>query len=546
VVIKQFNEATINGIVTNPTSTQAAITNTINAIQAKGLDGVNVDFEGNNNTSYPNIQSGMTNFMTQLSQQVHAKWPSSEVSIDTYSGSASWDGGIFKIGDLAPVVDAMFVMAYDMPFMNMPGLAGPNAPMTHWTYNDTLSVSQYLSKAPASKVLLGVPYYGYKWSTSSNQPNASTTSGATADTYATTVSELACGEPNMNSGWDAYGQSPWLGWFSPATGDPCGANLNSWRELYYENAQSLGYKYDLVNSNNLRGTGMWALSYDTGSPDLWNEIALKLSTVTPWDSVGGSTTTAPAADAWSGWQDVFVGGADQGIWRNSWNGSTWGGWQSAGGRVTSAPGAVSWGPNRVDLFVRGTDGALWHRAWNGAWHAWESLGGSIVAGPNAASWSVNRLDLFVRGPDNRLYHQAWNGYAWGGWESLGGSIGSSPASVSWGPNRVDVFVRGADGALWQRSWTGTAWTAWQSLSGTINSDPTVASCTSGHLDVFALGGDGGLWHDGYNGTVWTGWQPQGGQWTSSPSAVCRLGTTTIDVFERGYDRAVWHTNVPAS
>src|SRR5215471_10790298 len=121
VVIKQFDEATINQIVTSPAATQAAVTNTINAIAAMQLDGVNVDFEGSSDPSYPNIQSGMTNFMNVLSQQVHARWPGALVSIDTYTGSASWDGGIFKIGDLAPAVDAFFVMAYDMAFSNMPG-----------------------------------------------------------------------------------------------------------------------------------------------------------------------------------------------------------------------------------------------------------------------------------------------------------------------------------------------------------------------------------------------------------------------------------------
>lgn len=547
VVIKQFNTATINGLVTNPTSTQTAITNTINAIQSKSLDGVNVDFEGTNDSNqYPNLQTGVTNFMAQLSQQVHAKWPNAEVTIDTYSGSASWDGGIFKIGDLAPVVDGMFVMAYDMAFDDTPGHAGANAPMSHYLYNDTLSVSQYLSKAPASKILLGVPYYGYKWSTSSNQPNATVTSGATADTYADIVAELACGEPSFGGGWDSYAQSPWVSWWSPASGDPCGANLNTWRELYYDNAQSLGYKYDLVNSNNLRGAGMWALGYDGTSPDLWNEIALKLSTVTPWDSVSGWASTGPSVNGWTGWEDIFVGGLDGSLWRNSWNGTAWSGWQGVGGRVSSDPASVSWGANRVDVFVRGADGALWHRAWNGAWGSWESLGGQIVGRPAVASWGANRLDVFVEGPDARLYHKAWNGYAWGVWEGLGGSLGSAPAAGSWGPNHIDVFVRGGDGHMWQKTWTGTAWSAWQPVGGIINSDPTVASCASGHLDLFSLGGDGALWRNGWNGTAWTGWQSQGGQWTSSPAAACRIGGSTVDVFERAFDHAVWHTNVSAT
>src|SRR5712692_4056271 len=165
VVIKAFGDANIYPIITTPSATQAAITNTINAIASKNLDGVNVDFEGSANSSYPNLQSGFTNFMQQLSTQVHARWPQAMVSIDTYSGSASWDRGIFKIGDLAPNVDAFFVMAYDMAFGNNPGHASANAPLNGGTYNIMTSVSQYLSKAPASKIMLGAPWYGYKWST---------------------------------------------------------------------------------------------------------------------------------------------------------------------------------------------------------------------------------------------------------------------------------------------------------------------------------------------------------------------------------------------
>jgi spore germination protein YaaH len=282
VVIKAFDEATINQIVTTPGVTQTAITNTINAIASKNLDGVNVDFEGHESPSYPNIQSGFTNFMTQLALQVHQRWPSAMVSADTYSGAASWDNGIFKIDALAPVVDALFVMAYDMSFGNTPGHAGPNAPLNGWTYNDTTSMQQYLAKAPASKIILGVPYYGYKWSTTTNQPYGSAVPGtpANADTYQGVLDDFNCGPQQLAKAFDSTGQSPWATWWSPAASDPCDGNHNSWRELYYDDANSLGLKYDLVNANNLRGTGMWALGYDGTSQDLWKELALKFGS--PW------------------------------------------------------------------------------------------------------------------------------------------------------------------------------------------------------------------------------------------------------------------------
>jgi hypothetical protein len=277
LTIKAFDNATINAIVTSPAATQTAITATIDAIAAKQLDGVNVDFEGSSSPQYPDIQRGFTNFMTALSTQVHDRWPDAFVTADTYSGSASWDGGIFNIAALDPVVDAFFLMDYDMGLSNDPTRALPNAPMNGWTWNVTTSVAQYLTKTSPWKVILGVPYYGYKWSTTTNQLYSPVRSGAAARTYAGVLEDFACARPTR--AWDSTGQSPWAWWWSPASGDPCGANYNSWRQLHYDDATSLGVKYDLVNANDLAGTGMWALGYDGSSRDLWDVLAAKFNLV---------------------------------------------------------------------------------------------------------------------------------------------------------------------------------------------------------------------------------------------------------------------------
>jgi GH18 family chitinase len=290
LVIKSSGEAPLNDVVTIPTETQLVINNTIGYVMSKHLDGVNVDFEGDTNPTYPDIQAGMTNFMTQMSAQMHANLPSAFVSVDTYSGSASWDGGLFKIGDLAPVVDAMFIMAYDMSFSNMPGQAGPNAPMTGWTYNDTTAVSQYLTKAPASKIILGVPWYGYRFTTNSNA-GYGRSSSATADSYSQDLTDLTCAGGAVSRGWDAPGESPLAIWYSPPSGDPCGINLNSWQELYYDNVQSLGLKYDLVNSSGIRGMGIWALGYDGGHSELWSELSTYFSCPVTVSAPASATTT---------------------------------------------------------------------------------------------------------------------------------------------------------------------------------------------------------------------------------------------------------------
>lgn len=548
LVIKNFDTATIN-YITNTNSYQTLVTQTINAIASKNLDGVNVDFEATESPLFPDVQSGITHLMTAMSQGVHARWPQAEVSIDTYAGSASWDGGVFKIGDLAPVVDAFFIMAYDSVFSNMPGYAGPNAPLNGWTYNDTVDVAQYLTKAPASKIILGVPYYGYVWNTVTSLPNAQTVSGATAVTYTGVQQALGCGAVAQVNGWDPLGQSPYMGWWSPATNDPCGDNLGMPREMYYDNATSLGLKYDLVNANNLRGTGMWTLGYDSGYQDLWNELAVKFTTTTPWYTMGGIATSSPHVSSWGSTRsDAFVRGSDNGVWTSTFNGTTWSSWASLGGVITSDAAAVSWGPNRIDVFARGSDSALWHTWWDGTkWWGWQSLGGILASGPEVASWGPNRLDVLVQGTDRGLWHLYWDGTAWRGWEPLGGVLTSDPAAVSWGPNRLDIFARGTDNALWHRWWDSATlgWHSWERLGGYLITSPAAASCSAGHMDVFAVGSDSAAYQLGYTGT-WGGWQRLGGQWMSDPGAVCPPATTGVELLAKGPDGAIWQTTVTGS
>jgi len=269
LTIKGSGQAPLYDILTVPAYRDLAVQNTIDAIANKNLDGVNIDFEGKTDPAYPGMQDGLTTFTAELSSAMHARWPSSMVTIATYTGSASWDGGLMRIDALAPYVDAMFVMGYDMSFSNMSGQAGPNAPLTGWTYNDTLSVSQYLTKAPASKIILGMPWYGYRFTTTTGAGYAHAT-GAVPATYSASLDLLACS--HAASRWDAPSHSPWAVWYSPSTNDPCGINAGAWQELYYENTQSLAAKYDLVNATGIRGTGIWALGYEGGKPEIWSQL----------------------------------------------------------------------------------------------------------------------------------------------------------------------------------------------------------------------------------------------------------------------------------
>jgi hypothetical protein len=267
----------------------------------------------------------------------------------------------------------------------------------------------------------------------------------------------------------------------------------------------------------------------------------------PWTSLKGVLISGPDAASWSSTRaDVFAVGQDHGLWQDTWNGTAWAGWGPLGGVITSDPGAVSWGVNRIDVIGRGSDGALYHRSSDGtSWSAWDRLAGGLTFGPDLASWGAGRLDLFITGLDHALWHTYWTGSGWAGWERLGGYLTSSPAAVSWSANRIDIFARGVDNQMWHMDWAN-GWGGWEPVGGLFSSGPDAASCASNRLDVFAVGLDGGIWRQSWTNTGWSGWGPLGSQWTSDPSAVCLPGTTTVDLFERGSDGAIFTASVTGS
>jgi spore germination protein len=269
VTVKCFDEGQVNSMITDWDHMATAVRTATDLMRMRGLDGVVVDFEGHADPQYPDLQKGMNTFASVLHGSVKAYRPDAEVVMATYSGSASYNGGIFNIGALSPSVDAFFVMAYDMQFDNTPGHASATAPLQGGQFNDSDSVAQYLSQTSADKVILGVPYYGYKWSVNSPDPNAASSSDPEPATYAQMLDDFSCAQSLQRHDG---GAQPWATWYSPPAGDPCGSDIGSWREIYYDTAATIGAKYDLVNRANLLGTGMWALGFDSGHGELWDVL----------------------------------------------------------------------------------------------------------------------------------------------------------------------------------------------------------------------------------------------------------------------------------
>jgi spore germination protein YaaH len=309
VILQDFSASTPS-MCAGLSHADATVADTVGEVKAKGVDGVNIDYEGLNGSCGTTDPSWAQHALTTFAQKMRAGLGSGYyLSIDTYASSAADPYGFFDVAGLSAYVDSFFVMAYDLEYSNWshPPIScsrfclGPTAPLTGYYYNDASVASQYAGKVGAGKVILGVPYYGRKACVGSAVANAYPTSGVVADSYLDAAGEASyyevkAGTYAVHRDAHSSGMERWDTWYN--------TTLKCTRELYWDDAVSLGKKYDLVNADGLRGVGIWNLNYGGGAPELWTALANHFVRCT-----GASIIASPAASSVSGTQVTFTASA---------------------------------------------------------------------------------------------------------------------------------------------------------------------------------------------------------------------------------------------
>jgi spore germination protein YaaH len=244
-----------------------------------GIDGINLNYEGTITT----CANGLSNRdqLTAMVKNLRAAMPAGKyLAIDTFVGSAEDNLEFFDITGLAPYVDAFFVMAYDSDYenaLNPPLNCGsycfnPVSPLNTYRFNVTTSMAQYKALVPASKIILGQPYYGRAACVNSaNVAHSYPTKNFSTSTYRwasrlTSHPEVSSAAFHRDPG---DGVAEWDTWWD--------ADWNCIAEQYFDDVVSLGAKYDLVNRANLGGVGMFTLDYGGGLPELWSLLSTYFS-----------------------------------------------------------------------------------------------------------------------------------------------------------------------------------------------------------------------------------------------------------------------------
>jgi|HubBroStandDraft_1064217.scaffolds.fasta_scaffold43828_1 hypothetical protein len=240
------DDATVLDALSASPATAAAklVPQVVQLLRANGFDGVDLDLEGRNGAD----AAGFARFVQLVAAGVHHARAGWEVAIDTYPQSASDPDDFFDVRAIAPSVDQIFVMAYDE---YVAGVPSANAPLAGSALSDASALQTYEALVPASKLILGVPFYGDDWTEEGPGTEPGTAEGPVALVY----SQIAAG--NHPPLWDPFTDTVFISY----------RYQGKIHQTWYDNALTLALKAALAQQYHAAGVGIWALGMegsDTG------------------------------------------------------------------------------------------------------------------------------------------------------------------------------------------------------------------------------------------------------------------------------------------
>ena len=270
----------IAGILNSPTNQETALNSILQIFIDKRFDGINIDFES---ISSPDkaTKDNFTLFISKLRTRCRTIKPNCEVDIDIFADSARRNR-LYDLASLSPIVDHFIVMTYDY-YRKASSQAGPIAPLRGacpkpsgfselmdppegcLEQDVTTNLSEITAIVPPQKIILGVPFYGYEWQTTSTEFLANTYAGTGALASYQRVRDLFSDTTisSLSATWSSTTMSPYLTYEID----------DETRQIHYEDPRSLELKIKLINSANLGGVAIWALGYEVPYLDIWQPIA---------------------------------------------------------------------------------------------------------------------------------------------------------------------------------------------------------------------------------------------------------------------------------
>jgi spore germination protein YaaH len=254
ITVMPESQTALSQSISSPNSREKTINTLLNLLSESKATGINIDYE-----PLGEIPESTKQNFTLFIKELHAKLPTSQISISIYASAAS-KPRIWDLKDLDPFTNYFVVMTYDY---TMPGSssAGPNSPLRGsgdlFEHDIIKNISELSKLIPSNKILLGIPFYGYQWNTvDSSKYSPVESKGTTASLER--IEEMLR-DKTLELLWDRNTLTPY----------GIASSSGQISQIYFENATSMKLKLDFVKSANLGGIAIWALGYEGQDSWVW-------------------------------------------------------------------------------------------------------------------------------------------------------------------------------------------------------------------------------------------------------------------------------------
>jgi spore germination protein YaaH len=235
--------AAARSLLDRPAYRSQLIRELVAEVARRGIDGVNLDFEPIPRGQRDNFTALVRGLRAALDAARDPDRPGYQLTYDSTGYYASYDiGALTRPG----AADAVYVMGYHYGG-TWSRTAGSNAPMGGSRYDVVDTVRAFKKLVPASRIILGVPFYGHAWPTATDGLHARTIGGGYDVLYRDAVGVAA----ELGARTDPVEDVSWCVWRTGGT----------WWQLYFDDIGSTARKWTYVKKAGLLGTGIWAMGF---------------------------------------------------------------------------------------------------------------------------------------------------------------------------------------------------------------------------------------------------------------------------------------------
>jgi spore germination protein YaaH len=240
---EQFNTPLAHKVLVDRTVRSNFVNNLVELATRDNWDGIFMDLEKMD----PTDRTNFTTFIQELQGALKAKDKLLQVALHAKYHDDPNDiwAGSYDYSALGKAADQLVIMTYDEHSIGT--TQGPIASLS-WIKR---VVNYATGKIPKEKIILGIPIYGYEWS--SNKP-------LLPNSMSVPRAVSLGKEHGVNILYDEFEQVPHYNFIVGGVR----------HDVYFENTQSIQAKLEIVQKNQFKGIAIWRLGLEDQS--MWTEV----------------------------------------------------------------------------------------------------------------------------------------------------------------------------------------------------------------------------------------------------------------------------------